>query len=509
MSEDPEKITTAKSHDEMDEEISEDPPAQEVEAKNFDQMMENLEIAGDDDVDMEEQYIDVDMDGTMGKNAKIRDGGDKEQKQMESIDITNDSIHAFLGHDDEPVYSVAFNPAFSSTTHLQVLSGGGDDCAYLWEVAIPVKKEEDEDQEEAEEEEPIEMKSEATDAISQENNTKGDDDVATNPNATTTITTGKENEENGHLKEYTHKFANHKDTIVAVQYSKSHNHEYFAVASMDNSISIYHKNELYERLEGPGAEVEWIDWHPKGLLLLCGARDNTVWLWQIHTQPKKQQKSKILQVFGGHLAPVICGAFTKSGKNCYTGSEDGSLFFWDCNTGKAIHHFSAKSKLFHQSVVTTCDDQYNHPIIATGGDDHKIILLNYKSGSIIKCIFEHKDAVECVAFGSDNTLSSRYLLSASLDGLLNIYDVEKNGMIRSQCPHDNGVIVARWFNTQPLIATGDMSGIISIWDARIGTSARRFRGHLETVQSLDISLDDKWLVSGSDDGSALVFPMHL
>ena len=36
-------------------------------------------------------------------------------------------------------------------------------------------------------------------------------------------------------------------------------------------------------LEGPDAAIEWLDWHPRGDLILAGSEDFTTWLWNAQT----------------------------------------------------------------------------------------------------------------------------------------------------------------------------------------------------------------------------------
>ena len=36
-------------------------------------------------------------------------------------------------------------------------------------------------------------------------------------------------------------------------------------------------------LEGPDGAIEWLDWHPRGDLILAGSEDFTTWLWNAQT----------------------------------------------------------------------------------------------------------------------------------------------------------------------------------------------------------------------------------
>ena len=52
-------------------------------------------------------------------------------------------------------------------------------------------------------------------------------------------------------------------------------------------------------LEGPGGGVDWLQWHPRGFVLLAGSEDYTAWLWnvsdgscmQVHVSGKAQRQA--------------------------------------------------------------------------------------------------------------------------------------------------------------------------------------------------------------------------
>ena len=54
-------------------------------------------------------------------------------------------------------------------------------------------------------------------------------------------------------------------------------------------------------LDGPTEAVEFIQWHPKGSVLLVGCEDMTAWMFNA-------DKAQCMQVFSGHTGPVAAGA---------------------------------------------------------------------------------------------------------------------------------------------------------------------------------------------------------
>jgi WD40 repeat protein len=87
--------------------------------------------------------------------------------------------------------------------------------------------------------------------------------------------------------------------------------------------------ERLHELEGPG-DVEWMQWHPRGNVLLAGSSDSTVWMWSV-----ARAAAQALQVFAGHDGSVTCGTFSSSGKTVLTGSEDSTVRVWNPKTGAA------------------------------------------------------------------------------------------------------------------------------------------------------------------------------
>ena len=52
--------------------------------------------------------------------------------------------------------------------------------------------------------------------------------------------------------------------------------------------------------------AQWLKWHPRGHLILAGSEDASVWLWNC-------DKGALLNTFSGHGSSVTCGDFTPDG----------------------------------------------------------------------------------------------------------------------------------------------------------------------------------------------------
>jgi WD40 repeat protein len=62
-----------------------------------------------------------------------------------------------------------------------------------------------------------------------------------------------------------------------------------------------------------------------------------------------------------------------------------------------------------------------------------------------------------------------------------------------------------WLGASRYVATGCVDGKVRLWDSLSGDCIRTFSGHADAIQSLSLSANQDYLVSGSSDGTARVF----
>ena len=71
----------------------------------------------------------------------------------------------------------------------------------------------------------------------------------------------------------------HTDSVVAIVFNNTG--EYVATGGYDSCVKIWQARgpktgTLIATLEGPGQEIEWIKWHPKGDVILAGSADGSI-----------------------------------------------------------------------------------------------------------------------------------------------------------------------------------------------------------------------------------------
>jgi len=248
-------------------------------------------------------------------------------------------------------------------------------------------------------------------------------------------------------------------------------------------------------LEAPDG-IEWMQWHPRGNVILAGTEGGAIWMWH-------GVDGSCMMVFSGHISSCTCGGFTPDGKKIVTGSEDETVKIWNPKTGAC--ELTITGHGFHGGGVNCLAFSSQRDTIITGSMDSTVVLSNYSTGKVIGKLQGHTDSIEAVGFCNCLPLAA----SGSLDGTLKIWDL--NSMqLRLSCHHsDKGITKLCWHPTGPYVYTCAMDGTVCVWDARTGDQITKGTGHQDSILAFDVTKDGNTIITGSDDHTALVFNSHL
>ncbi|KAK9765551.1 60S ribosomal subunit assembly or modification protein [Basidiobolus ranarum] len=397
-------------------------------SENNEYTPENGEEQQDEYVDINEvgQVVDVNEEQPIDDDEEDMAVDGEEGGSMQDLeDFVDDSVQGFFTH-KEPVYSVAFHP----TEHHVVMTGGGDDKAYVWR-----------------------------------------------------IDTGDE----------VYSFTGHTDSITSTGFSADGKYAATGGMDGRVKIWNIGDGSLLNTFEGPD-EVVWMDWHPAGPVILAGASDGTVWMWQVitgvcmnvfvgHTGPvtcgrfthdgKKivtasedcslivwdpKTASALVKITSEdarfHQESINCLAINKDDTLIVTGSADNTARLINLQNGNILGALENHSESVE--AVGFCDSL---PVFATGSVDGKINVWDVTTMRL-RSSCQHEDAVIQLKWHKDSPLFT----SCSADRTVRVWDARTGNCEHKFQGHQDSVLAFDLSYNGHVTVTGSDDGVSLVFN---------------------------------------------
>jgi WD40 repeat protein/class 3 adenylate cyclase len=314
-------------------------------------------------------------------------------------------------------------------------------------------------------------------------------------------------------------FTGNQGPVTKVAFSPDGN--LILTGSEDNIARLFDRQsgEQLQVFNGHTDDITDIAFSPDSKMVLTGSWDQTARLWDTGT-------GKEIQTFTGHTNFVITVGFSLDGKQILTGSEDKTLRLWDIETGRELkqwfieepvsafspdgsyavgyseidkanhlwdintltktHSFSYSGPPFRHSIQFSSDGKH---LLAAYGQE--IVLSDVASGQEEQIFTGHTDVVGALALSPDG----KYVLSASLDKTVRLWDIETGEEIRQFSSHGEVKSIVFSSDGQRILTGGLMGGtdgVVHLWDIEPHPALPMFNGG-----------NDMWAAAFSPDGKFL------
>lgn len=252
-----------------------------------------------------------------------------------------------------------------------------------------------------------------------------------------------------------------------------------------NSEVVAHTPRLVADV-GHTMAVEGVVFTNDGKLLISGSQDGTIKFWDTTT-------GREMRSIKGHSANILTIAADVAGNILVSGDSAGTIKVWDILTGNELHCFRGSSV----SSVTVSRDG---GMIAAGLYDHKIKVWETKTWNQLYVLEGHFGNVHSVEFGPDN----KFLVSGSADKCIKLWNIS-TGNEMFTLPGPDIVRSVAVSNDGKTIASGGDDCAVTTWDIVARKQIRSMRLHTSRIEAVVFSPDGSSIASASDDRTITIW----
>jgi WD40 repeat protein/uncharacterized caspase-like protein len=283
-----------------------------------------------------------------------------------------------------------------------------------------------------------------------------------------------------------------------------------ATGASDGKIRIWEvkSGQLVRAIDaGPAAIVSTkfngassVIYSPDGKIIAAvserGSLQNAIGLWNA-------ENGELIRYLEGQSGPILSVAIGSDGKILATAGSDRDIYLWDLLGGRLKGRLRGHTKAV-RAVAFSPDGKQ----IATADEhtDARIRIWDAERQKLVGTLQGHSDIVSSLAYSPDG----RNLVSVGRDKTVRLWYVQGLQLVWSVKDESNDLqtsVAVAFSPDGTVVASGNTSGAIKLWDAKRGMLLRTMTGQLNDWMSLAFSPDGKLIASGAIP-SALVFGDH-
>jgi hypothetical protein len=198
---------------------------------------------------------------------------------------------------------------------------------------------------------------------------------------------------------------------------------------------------------------------PGGKVLAAAGDDGSIVLFDTAT-------AKSVGKLEGHRDWVIALTFSHDGKLLASGGYDGQVKIWDVASRKLLNSVMARAAPSKEqptpvaNAVRALAFSHDDKIVAVGGTDTLIHLLQTSDGKLVRSMSGHASSVTALGFHPGGAV----LASASKDRTVRLWDAAKGTMLKSLEGHSSWVQGAAFVAAGTRLASVSADRTLRIWN---------------------------------------------
>jgi WD40 repeat protein len=159
------------------------------------------------------------------------------------------------------------------------------------------------------------------------------------------------------------------------------------------------------------------------------------------------------------------------------GKIDGEVEAWDLNSSSLIRKFDEHS--YGVKCIIPANNISEGFFLSSGGD-YKIRLWSFDDTSSVKVVAESSHVFNVMTF----VKSYNDVLVTGNSEKVYVYDVSGDGLLATLEGHSSTVTSITEIQDQGIVATGDSSGTVILWDLKSNSMISKFGDHTKNITNL-------------------------
>lgn len=243
-------------------------------------------------------------------------------------------------------------------------------------------------------------------------------------------------------------------------------------------------------LKGHTKDIEALAYSPDGKILVSGGWDNTIKVWN-------PESGELMKDFVAHDGAIRCMAFSRDSKMLITGARDNSIKIWDST-------WTAKYSLFgHQNTINAVLIDPGMRYAYSGGADALVKVWDLKKKGESRTFKKMPRAVNALAISVRGT--DLYVATEGPE----IYNLTVTGKDKkSLVGHTDEVNSLSYSLNNKYLLSGSSDKTAIIWNVQNGKAEHVLKGHTWKVTHVAFSIDSKFAITGSTDGTVKMWDVE-
>ena len=149
----------------------------------------------------------------------------------------------------------------------------------------------------------------------------------------------------------------------------------------------------------------------------------------------------------------------------------------------------------HADAICSAEYSPDGKYIVSASEDSTIRIWNAETGENLRTLRGHQNTVNMATFSPDGKI----VASASADSTIRFWDADTGDSIFTLKGAGSPVHMLTFSPNGERLISASQDKTIRVWNAKTGESVKVLRGHLRTISSVNYSYNGKYIVSASDD----------